>query len=487
MLRDLALRRKLKGANARFALLEKDHFASGTSGRNSHLIHGGLRYLKYFDFSLVREALHERSVLLNIAPHMVEPLPFVLPFENAASRLFYSAGLTLYDKLAGSQNIAKHRRLQRDEFTKLEPEVSANFSSASEFWDGRVDSARLVLENVLEAVENDALAANYVEVLDWKKSDGEFRIEARDRLGGAEFTIRAKRLVNGLGAWSHDPRVRLVRGSHIVLPRLNRSGHAIAWFEPAGRIVFFIPWGSLRQFTLVGTTDVDHDGPPGEARISPEEVQYLLNAARRVFGDQVGEPVGSFSSVRPLVFEKGRSATATSRTHRIWADTDGIVHITGGKYTTFRLMSKQAADLAYPEWAGMDPTRTTPLRGNSRSAIAQLRADAAAIAKKYRVGDEEVMSFIRAYGIRLTDVLSLIETEAEGAAVIHAVRHEFACRLIDVLTVSTTWGFEKPWRRSELADYARLMARELHWDSTQIQVEAEHAEEVLQLQRGVPA
>ena len=184
-----------------------------------------------------------------------------------------------------------------------------------------------------------------------------------------------------VGAQCEEGRVRLVRGSHIVIPRVNRSENAIAYFEPSGRIVFVIPWGSRRDLSLVGTTDIEHDGSPDAVHISTEEVEYLSGTVKRLF-PQIGDVriVSTFSSLRPLVAEGSASPTKASRGHRIRNDGDGVLHISGGKYTTYRAMSEEAADLVCaeiaPELRDLHLTAATPLNGNTRERIDALLAGA---------------------------------------------------------------------------------------------------------------
>jgi glycerol-3-phosphate dehydrogenase len=336
--RDLALRSRIAQVPCRIGLVEQNHFSSGTSGKNSHLIHGGLRYLKQFDFGLVREALHERAVLLRIAPHLVEPQPFLMPLAGLGRELFYNFGLTLYDWLSGNGAVPHHRRIPLEQVRRLEPGLAvAGMTAAAEFYDGQVRSARLVLENVFEAIANGAACANYVRAeAHHRDSDGDWRIRLVDTHSGETFEARARSLVDATGPWSHDPAPRLVRGSHIVFPRLNQSDHAIAYFEESGRIVFFIPWGERRDCTLIGTTDVDHIGSPDEVQISAEESSYLRSIAARIFPASARqEPLATFSSLRPLLASAG-SATHATREHRIFHDPEGILRITGGKFTTYR-------------------------------------------------------------------------------------------------------------------------------------------------------
>ncbi len=337
--RDLALRSHLRGAGLRILLVEKAFWGSGTSGKNSHLIHGGLRYLKYFDFRLVREALKERSRLLRLAPDTVRPLRFEMPLQSWGDRLFYGAGILLYDLLSTGHRIGGSRYLGK----------------TLSYWDAASDSAPLVLDNVRDAqrlgAHCRARAAADAIVGDSVRVDGR--------------NIAARAVVDARGPWMATAGLRLVRGSHIVLPRLYDGEHAIAHFHRDGRIVFFIPWGEIAPLTLVGTTDVDHAGDADNVSISPEERNYLLSIVGELFpGGERGEPVGEFSSLRPLVQAPSKSASSTSREHRIEFDSQGVLRIEGGKYTTYRSMAEEAADKVLarvrPDLVGFYPTRETP-------------------------------------------------------------------------------------------------------------------------------
>ena len=214
--RDLALR------GVKVALVEQRHFASGTSGKNSQLIHGGLRYLKQLRFRLVREALRERATVLNLAPHLVVPQPFLIPIYGWLARLFYGTGLWLYDRLAGRVNFAPHRLLSRDEVAKVEPGLSfEGLTHGAVFHDFRIHSARFVLENLWDAARHGAVIVNYARAA---RENGGIRVT--HKLSGEAFPVRAGRLVDATGAWAAGKKLRLVRGSHIVIPRVNESENA---------------------------------------------------------------------------------------------------------------------------------------------------------------------------------------------------------------------------------------------------------------------
>jgi glycerol-3-phosphate dehydrogenase len=449
--RDLALRAKIAKVPLRIALVDQNHFSSGTSGKNSHLIHGGLRYLKQLDIHLVREALHERTVLLRIAPHLVEPLPFLLPIAGLAREIYYHLGLTLYDGF--SRGFPRHRRLSLRQVHDLEPGLAApGMTAAAEYYDAEVRSARLVLENVFEAIRNGAVCANYVRV-ESRVRDGDWRIQLHDTIGDQHFEARARAVIDATGPWAQDPAPRLVRGSHIVFPRLNASDHAIAYFEESGRIIFFIPWGERRGRTLVGTTDVDHDGSADRVHISEDEIAYLREIAARVFpASSRQEPVASFSSLRPLLVSSG-SATRATREHRIFLDGAGILRITGGKFTTYRAMAEEAADLLTesiaPSLKDVHLTAGEPLNGNTPEAISALHTTASAIAAKYSEETLEINHLISQYGVLALAVLEGMNeptppgmSRIDAARMKFAIRHEMAQYPKDFLEVSTTLAQE---------------------------------------------
>jgi glycerol-3-phosphate dehydrogenase len=425
ILRDLTLRSRHPGVSLRTGLIEKAHFAAGASGKNSQLIHGGLRYLKYLQVHLVRESLRERSTLLRIAPRFVRPLEFLLPMYGLKSRLMYGTGLWLYDRLAGSQAIARHRTVAPQEATRLEPGLSpSGLNSAALFYDATVYSARFVVENVLDAIGQGGFAANYVGAETWERgADRIWRVQCLDTLAEERFELRARKLVDARGAWLDGQTLRLVRGSHIVLPRLTSGDRAIAHFEPSGRIVFFIPWGSRNQLTLVGTTEVDHTGSPERVHISQAEAEYLLGIVGKLFpGPKGAAPISAFSSLRPLVRAQGGSATSVSRGHKIWNTSDGILDIAGGKYTTYRLMSEEAADLICreiaPELANVHRTAEMPLPHVDRA-----------------IGDAMEQ------------------------------------HLRDYFFVTTYLGYERQWTAESLRPYAEALAAKRHWSGARVQQE----------------
>ena len=410
--RDLALREP----GMKIALVEKRHFASGTSGKNSQLIHGGLRYLKNFELGLVRESLHERATLLRMAPRLVTPLKFLIPMYGWGARLFYGSGLLLYDLLAGRHNVGKHTELSRRAVERLEPGLaSEGLTSAGVYYDCLIRSSRFVLENVFDAARHGAAVVNYCEAGGHRGSGEMFSVELRDALAGERFQARARRVVDCMGPWSTNGKLRLVRGSHILLPNLMESDHAIAYFEESGRIVFVIPWWG-GKLSLVGTTDVDHQESADEVSISRGEVDYLMRIVRRLFPKSAAEPISAYSSLRPLLPSGDTSPTRASREHRIWESGDGVLHVSGGKYTTYRAMAEEAVSHLS---ARPCVTGTTPL------------ADSA----------------------------------PEELTVEYAVEREMAERLADYLFSSTYKGYEQPER---IEEFGREMAALRGWDEARL-------------------
>jgi glycerol-3-phosphate dehydrogenase len=482
--RDLALRNRRGGSNLRIGLVEQRHFASGTSGKNSQLIHGGLRYLKGLELGLVSEALRERATVLEIAPHLAHPQPFLIPMYSRSEQLYYGAGLWIYDALARFRTLGRHRSLSREEVAALEPGLSTtDLTGGAIFFDARIHSARFVLENIFEAARNGAIVSNYARA----EQTGRGRVTIHDELSGAAFEVRAMKLVDATGPWSESEELRLVRGSHIVVPRLNQSDNAIAYFEPSGRIVFVIPWGERGNLSLVGTTDVDHFAGPDRVRITADEIGYLMGILKRLYPSfRDRQPIAAFSSLRPLVQDHASSPTKASREHRIWTSPDGVLHVSGGKYTTYRAMSEEASDRIAeeidPRLARIHETARTAVGGNSRERIAALLAEAPKLGAEHALRGSDVARMIGLYGVE-TDALlrCLPEQESAGlsrldrARIIFAVQHEMARRLPNLLFVSTYWGYEQRWTVETLAPYAGEMGALLGWNAERTRQEIERA------------
>jgi glycerol-3-phosphate dehydrogenase len=247
---------------------------------------------------------------------------------------------------------------------------------------------------------------------------------------------------------------------------VNESENAIAWFDESGRIVFIIPWGSSLQLSLVGTTDVDHTAGPDDVKISAAETEYLLGVVRRLFpAAKYEKPISTFSSLRPLVRTSGGPATKASREHRIWTDEAGVVHVAGGKYTTYRAMSEEAANLLSNAPC---VTAGTPLGGNTKQRIDELLARADEMSAQFRLTPQEIVHLIRSYGIQTPKVLEYLPassaeglTRVDSARIFFAVEHEMAQTLADVMYVSTYLGYEREWTPESLLPVEREIAQRL--------------------------
>jgi glycerol-3-phosphate dehydrogenase len=353
--RDLALR------GLSVALVDKGDFASATTARSSKLIHGGLRYLELFDFGLVRESLTERERLNRLAPHLVRPLPFLVPIYRDSSRGLVKVriGLTLYDWLTPGRDRERYRVLKAVDALSLEPSIRPeDLRGAGYYFDDLLlYPERLCLENVLSACRHGARAFNYTQVEEVRRDAGGAiaGVRVRDLLTGGVATLGARIVVNAGGPWVDDLRalagvrdrgariLRRTKGIHCLLPRL--TDRAIYHSTRDDRMIFVIPW---RDFSLVGTTDTDFEGDLDRVHATRDEVAYLLAEVRHVVPDPRVVPeevLYTYAGVRPLSFEEGSRASDVSRAHKVVEEADGrLLSITGTKLTCFRSLAEKVGD-----------------------------------------------------------------------------------------------------------------------------------------------
>ncbi len=342
-------------------LVDKDDFASGTSSRSSKLIHGGLRYLEHGQLRLVFEASSERRRLLRLAPHLVRPLRFVWPVYRGARVPLWKvlAGVTLYDALAMFRNVQRHHRLSVKQVEAEEPALAtAGLRGGVSYFDAATDDARLTLANVLDAERSGAVVLNHVAIEQFLVERGRVTgARLADRLTGDATEVTARATVNATGPWSDDvrglegaadrARVRGSKGTHILVPHGRVSNRAaLTLLSPAdGRVMFALPAG---EFTVFGTTDTFTDASPDQVRASEHDVAYLLDAANTFFPSAKlarGDVVSAWAGIRPLVATSADSPNAASREHAIQVTPAGVVTITGGKLTTYRIMAAQVVDV----------------------------------------------------------------------------------------------------------------------------------------------
>ncbi len=424
------------------ALLERADYAAGTSSRSSKLVHGGLRYLQNFDLGLVREALLERQLMVSLAPHLVHPLPLVVPaFEGARPDRLMGVGLNLYDVMSvergrrrgrrgdGSSGAERawsperHRMISGEEVLELLPALAPREPTGGYlFYDCQTDDVRLVLTVLGEAERFGAVCANRVAAVGLLEGDGRAQgVRALDREGGGEFVVRAASVVNATGVWAdelrpqelHDeaelPRIRPSRGTHITLSRedLPLVGGAIV---PAGegRSIFALPWLGR---TLVGTTDNDYEGDLAHVRPSAEDVTYLLEAVNAFFATSLGpeDLTGAYAGVRPLISSGDpRKSVDISRKAELYETSSGMITITGGKLTTWRRMAKLTVDRLVERDAREAPCRTHEIPLGQAVAVGELE-------RVEGVPEESYAALAARYGYAAHDVLALAAGRNEDA------------------------------------------------------------------------
>ncbi|MDJ0684615.1 MAG: glycerol-3-phosphate dehydrogenase [Alphaproteobacteria bacterium] len=371
--------RDAAGRGLSVVLCEKDDLAEGTSSRSGKLVHGGLRYLEYYEFRLVREALIEREVLMNAAPHIIWPMRFVLPHSPAdRPRWLIRLGLFLYDHLGGRKKLPGTRSLDLTRDPEGEP-LHDRYTKGFAYSDCWVDDARLVILNALDAAERGATVLTRHRVETARRADGLWSIMVRDVATGGLREIRAKVLVNAAGPWVTDVvtqvagansarSVRLVKGSHIITPKFWSGEQAYLVQNHDKRVIFINPYEGDKA--LIGTTDIAYEGAPEAVEADEAEIQYLIDAVNRYFKEQLRreDVVSSFSGVRPLFDDGQGNPSAVTRDYVFDIDQSGgapLMNIFGGKITTYRELSERGmAKLAgfLPQMQG-DWTADAPLPG----------------------------------------------------------------------------------------------------------------------------
>lgn len=486
--RDLALR------GCSVALVERTDLGAGTSSRPTRLIHGGLRYLETLDFALVRADMREREILLRTAPHLVRPLPFLIPLydESFVFRQKLRIGMRLYDALSFDKSLPKRRWLSTAEVLAAEPHLRREgLRGAWQFYDAQVSYVeRLVLENALAAHERGAVILTHASCVRFLREGRRVAgAVVRDELaGGTELTVRARMVVNATGPWldasgselrpGAAPLLRLTKGTHVVTPRATARAHVL-FARSDGRLFFVIPWA--RQ-TLIGTTDTDYRGDPADAAASDEDVRYLVAEARRAFPSAAFDRVHyTYAGVRALVREEGVKEGDVSRKHGVYDHErrDGLagaVSVVGGKITGYRLIAEEIADLVMRRLGRRvaGTTASTPLPGAG--------ADEAAIAARAAslgVAEAGAQHLARLYGACASAVLDLVEEDRALAAslcehapdiaaqLVHAVRHEWAATLGDALLRRTTLGLAACQALHCLDAVAQLMAAACGWTAAE--------------------
>jgi glycerol-3-phosphate dehydrogenase len=456
--------RDAAGRGLSVVLCDAGDLAGATSSSSSKLIHGGLRYLEYYEFRLVRESLAEREVLLAAAPHIIYPLRFVLPHHKGLRPAWLlRLGLFLYDHIGGRRSLPATRSVNLRRSIQGAP-LKPSFTRGFEYSDAWTDDARMVVLSAVDAAERGARILTRTRLISARREDGLWRATL-DHADGRHETVLARALVNAAGPWvaqvgrllgANTPgrSVKLVKGSHIVLPCLYEGDHAYTLQGADGRVIFTIPYEG--RFTLVGTTDVPLDGEPGPVEASVEEIAYLCGALADYFTTPVtpDQVVWSYAGVRPLYDDGRADAKAVTRDYVLDLDApEGaapLLSVYGGKITTFRRLGEHAMEMLQAPMGFSAGSWTVGARlpgGDLPGGFERFRADVAA--RHPWLAEPTLTRMCRAYGDRLDRVLGDAKSWADMGAdhgaglttreVEYLKRHEWAVTAQDIL-----------WRRTKL-------------------------------------
>jgi glycerol-3-phosphate dehydrogenase len=462
--------RDAAGRGLRVFLAEQRDLASGTSSASTKLIHGGLRYLEYREFRLVREALMEREVLWGIAPHIIWPLRFVLPHhKDLRPAWLLRLGLFLYDHLGGRKRLPPTRsvRLGTDPVgAPLKPEFARGF----EYSDCWVEDSRLVVLNARDAAAKGARVAVRTRCVSADRIEGGWRLQLHDTLSDERYTVLARALINAAGPWVADvsgsvirgnapAAVRLVQGSHIVVPRLYDHASCYIFQNADGRIFFLIPYE--REFTLIGTTDLEFTGDAKDVKASPEEIEYLCAAASQYLKKPVTPDmvVWTYSGVRPLYDDGSSAPQEATRDYVLKLDGGGdrppLLSIFGGKITTYRRLAEAALDLVLPHVPPSKPGRTAGWTGRESLPggdfpVDGFEAEFERASTRYPfLAPATLRRLLRAYGLDIDTLLGdaasaddlgpVLGADLTEAEVRYLIEHEWVRQADDLL-----------WRRSKL-------------------------------------
>jgi glycerol-3-phosphate dehydrogenase len=497
--RDLALR------GASVALFDKGDFASGTSSKSSKLIHGGLRYLELFDWGLVRESLREKKTLERLAPHLVRPLPFLVPIYRGSRRglIRVRFGMALYDWLTPGKVTDRYRVMPPVEALSLEPGIEPkDLRGAGYYFDDLlVFPERLCLENVLSAIRHGARAHNYCRVEEVLSGpEGIEGVRVRDLLTDQVHTVRARVIVNCAGPWVDRLRelagvtearphvLRTTKGIHCLLPRLTERAVYLSTSDE--RMIFVIPW---REFSLVGTTDTDFDGDPDRLWATRDEVTYLLGSVRQAVADPriaIENVAYTYAGIRPLSFEAGRSASAVSREHKVVAEgPDGrFLSVTGTKLTCFRSLAQEVGDRVMRTLGRSAPSSTARivLDGTDDAVgTVEVRAwmDVSEEMATSGLPRETLQALVETYGRGYARVIELARKLPDGterlcprnpeivAQLHHAVSDELAVSLQDVMFRRTGIGQSRCLGLDCAESIGARMAELAGWSSRRLDAE----------------
>ncbi len=487
------------------AVVEGQDWASGTSSRSSKLVHGGLRYLQMLDFKLVIEALTERDLLLTeVAPHLVRPIPFLYPLRHRVwERAFVGAGIALYDGLAtirrGKRALPWHKHMSRRQVSAVFPDLSERAAvGAIQYWDANVDDARYVVTVMRSAVEYGAQAASRTQVVGLTKND-EGTVIGADLLDletGRTFPVRARNVISSTGVWTEESqaladdegglRVLASKGIHIVVPRDRIKGTVGLILQTKTSVLFVIPWS---RYWVIGTTDTPWTEELATPTANARDIDYVINEANAVLEHPIShaDVIGTWAGLRPLLQPGTKAGTASakvSREHTVASPVPGLTVIAGGKFTTYRVMAKDAVDFALGARAAAEPsvTKTIPLAGavGLEAAQREIRSLAAQFEWDAALTDH----LVHRYGANILDIAAICEADpAMAVPLVHApaylraeiryaVTHEGALHLDDLMERRTRMVYEYPDEAlAAMPEVADIAATELGWSPAQVDAE----------------
>lgn len=496
------------------ALVEKSDFGSATTAATSKLIHGGLRYLKNREFSLVRESLRERRILSRIAPHCVFPIPFLVPAyaRGPSRRRLLKAAMVLYDFLSldkslglpPDKRIPCHRFLSPEEALREEPALDPKgLEGAYVYYDCQdFNPERFCFEFIRSAVERGASAANYAEVVDLVRRNGLVEgARVKDRIAGTEVLIRARLTVNGTGPWAdhvlglckgvHERKVRRSKGIHVLTRALTRR-HALALFTPAGRHLFILPW---RGMSLIGTTDTEYVGDPDHVRVERSDIESFLRTVNEVLpaaGLAYEDVRFCYAGLRPIVEQDVENVYEASRRYEIVDHEQedglqGLLTVIGGKYTTSRRLAEQVVTTAFRKIgrpAVPCATQRTPIHGGEMETWPEAVREAVEH-DPFGLGPEVCRHLVQTYGSAYRELYPFLESIPEArrplcdgapdieAELWHAVKNEMCVSLSDFLLRRTGLGTLGDPGRDCVEKCARKLSELLGWSPQKTEEEVE--------------
>jgi glycerol-3-phosphate dehydrogenase len=497
--RDAALR------GIKTLLIEKDDFASGTTSRSSRLIHGGLRYLKLMEFHLVRQDLHEREVLLNIASHLVKPYPFIIPMNTLYCNVFIRVGVPLYDLMSFDKSIPSHKYLTKKESIDMAPELAnlKGLTSSYIYYDCQAPyTERLAIENVVDAAEHGAVIINHAGLSGFIRSGNNISgIKVQDNITGEIYDVKTKLVVNAAGHWVDCVRdlmherpestVRRTKGIHLITRKLGDQA-LVLFSNVDNRLFFIMPW---RDYSLIGSTDTDYHGDLDMVSANKTDVDYMIKSSRQVFPDLKMEDIYyTTAGLRPLAHIGGEKPSQVTREHKLLDHKtrdgiDGMMTVLGGKITAYRAVAQDAVDMACRKLKiqAICQTAETPLPG----APAVSDQNIEQTAQETNLNVETIKHLADIYGSRYTEVIKLVKDNRNLAEPIcphsadimaqvkHSIEQENALYLGDFLLRRGSVGTSRCQGLDAVNKVADEMGNILNWSEHEKQAQiAQYKEQI---------